>query len=192
MQSDNDAFEQKTDETLMLQVKQGNRAAFTQLVNRYKKYLINFCLGYLRDFHLAEEVSQEVFFRVYKSAGRYEVKAKFSSWLFKIAVNLCFDNLRKKRNVYSNMEEDAKVRVAVAALPSAGELLEARELEADIREAIFKLPSDQKETLLLAAYGALPYEEIAEIMNVSTDAVKMRISRAREFIKAELKKSSDL
>src|SRR5881296_2562041 len=84
------------DATLMLRVKQGDREAFTELVEKYKQPVMNVVYRTLRDATEAEDLAQHVFLQVYKSAGRYEVSAKFSTWLFTIARNLCLNEIRRR------------------------------------------------------------------------------------------------
>src|SRR6266576_2705596 len=88
--------EQDPDAALMLLVKQGDTAAFEQLVDKYKQPVMNVVYRMLRDATEAEDVAQNVFVQVYKSAGRYEVSSKFSTWLFTIARNLCLNELRRR------------------------------------------------------------------------------------------------
>ena len=88
--------EQDPDAALMLRVKQGDTAAFEQLVDKYKQPVMNVVYRMLRDATEAEDVAQNVFVQVYKSASRYEVSSKFSTWLFTIARNLCLNELRRR------------------------------------------------------------------------------------------------
>src|SRR5258705_11507503 len=88
--------EQDPDAALMLLVKQGDTAAFEQLVDKYKQPVMNVVYRMLRDATEAEDVAQNVFVQVYKSASRYEVSSKFSTWLFTIARNLCLNELRRR------------------------------------------------------------------------------------------------
>ena len=84
------------DAALMLRVKQGDAAAFTELVEKYKQPVINLIYRTLRDATEAEDLAQNVFVQVYKSADRYRVAAKFSTWLFTIARNLCLNEIRRR------------------------------------------------------------------------------------------------
>src|SRR6476661_5199989 len=84
------------DAALMLRVKQGDTAAFAELVDKYKRPVMNLVYRMIRDLSEAEDIAQNVFVQVYKSAGRYEVASKFSTWLFTIARNLCLNELRRR------------------------------------------------------------------------------------------------
>ena len=94
------------DATLMLRVKRGDRAAFTELVEKYKQPVMNFIFRTLRDETEAEDLAQNVFLQVYKSRDRYERTAKFSTWLFTIARNLCLNEIRRRsRHPAESLEE---------------------------------------------------------------------------------------
>src|SRR2546421_12674677 len=88
--------EQDPDAALMLRVKQGDTAAFAQLVDKYKQPVMNVVYRMLRDATEAEDIAQNVFVQVYKSASRYQVSSKFTTWLFTIARNLCLNELRRR------------------------------------------------------------------------------------------------
>src|ERR1700722_19231055 len=94
------------DAALMLRVKRGDRAAFTELVEKYKQPVMNFVYRSLRDEAEAEDLAQDVFLQVYKSRSRYKQTAKFSTWLFTIARNLCLNELRRRsRHPAESLEE---------------------------------------------------------------------------------------
>src|SRR5881397_2466836 len=90
------SVEQDADTALMLRVKQGDSGAFTELVDKYKQPVMNVVYRMLRDATEAEDLAQNVFVQVYKSAHRYQVSAKFSTWLFTIARNLCLNEIRRR------------------------------------------------------------------------------------------------
>lgn len=183
------------DAVLMLRVKRGDRDAFAALVEKYKQPLFNFIFRTLRDETEAEDVTQNVFLQVYKSRARYERTAKFSTWLFTIARNLCLNEIRRRsRHPADSLEEphsehedqpqrqyeDRKV-----FLPAENVL--HGELARKIEEALAELPENQRTAILLCRQDELSYEEIAEVLGCSLSATKSLIHRGRETLKEKLK-----
>ena len=183
------------DAALMLRVKQGDATAFSQLVDKYKQPVMNFAYRTLRDLTEAEDLAQNVFVQVYKSARRYEPSAKFSTWLFTIARNLCLNEIRRRaRHPAESLDQTHaetddqplhQVEDRRVVLPSE-ELLHG-ELDQKITDALAELPENQRTALLLCRQEALSYEEIAEVLGCSLSATKSLIHRGRETLKSKLK-----
>jgi RNA polymerase sigma-70 factor (ECF subfamily) len=183
------------DAALMLRVKRGDRAAFSALVDKYKQPVMNFVFRSLRDETEAEDLAQNVFLQVYKSRARYERTAKFSTWLFTIARNLCLNEIRRRtRHPAESLEEsqteneDAALRQyedKKVALPT--EYVLQGELAAKIEEAMAALPENQRTAILLCRQDELSYEEIAQVLGCSLSATKSLIHRGRETLKEKLK-----
>lgn len=187
------------DAALMLRVRRGDRNAFEALVEKYKQPVMNLVYRTLRDATEAEDLAQHVFLQVFKSAHRYEVTAKFSTWIFTIARNLCLNEIRRRsRHPADSMdaggfgggqgEEDHAARqiedVTVFSPPDA---LLQRELEQKIDQAINNLPENQRTALLLCRQEEFSYEDIAKVLRCSVSATKSLIHRARETLKEQLK-----
>ncbi len=182
------------DSALMLRVKQGDRAAFEALVEKYKQPVMNVIYRTLRDATEAEDLAQHVFLQVYKSAHRYEVSTKFSTWIFTIARNLCLNEIRRRSRHpadsldQTSPDDDQPIRQVedrkTFAPPDA--LLHG-ELEEKIGEALADLPEKQRTALLLCREDELSYEEIADVLGCSLSATKSLIHRARETLKQALK-----
>ena len=183
------------DAVLMLRVKRGDRAAFAELVGKYRQSLFNFIFRTLRDETETEDVAQNTFLQVYKSRARYRRTAKFSTWLFTIARNLCLNEIRRRsRHPAESLEEthtehddqpqrqyeDKKVFLPTENVLH-GEL--ARKIEA----ALDELPENQRTAILLCRQDEVSYEEIAEILDCSLSATKSLIHRGRETLKEKLK-----
>ncbi len=172
------------DAELMLKVKQGQTSCFNAIIDKYQKPIINFAYSLLRDRFEAEDTAQEVFLRVYAKAKAYRPKAKFSTYIFKVARNLCFNKLRRKKShTLVPLEEG---RLAAPDKTSPSRILEKKELHSLIEEALAKLPARQRSAVILSKYEGLPYKEIAKIMGCSIRAVKMLIHRAKEALREEL------
>ncbi len=169
-----------SDEELMSKVKVGEVEAFEILLARYRKPLFSFIFRMLGDFHKAQDIFQETFFRVFRYAYRYDESQKFSSWLYRIAHNLCIGEMRKRKRSETIFEEkDAKELVEHPDEMTPNKELENKEMEQIIEKAILKLTESQREVLILREYQKLSYEEIAQITSMSIPAVKSCLHRAR-------------
>lgn len=183
------------DAALMLRVKQGDTAAFTQLVEKYKQPVINLIYRTLRDATEAEDLAQNVFVQVYKSADRYRTSARFSTWLFTIARNLCLNEIRRRSRhpaesldaPHPNQDEQPLHQVEDRRTFVPPDVLLQGELESKIEEALASLPETQRTAVLLCRQEELSYEEIAEVLGCSVSATKSLIHRGREALKHRLK-----
>jgi RNA polymerase sigma-70 factor (ECF subfamily) len=183
------------DAALMLRVKQGDTVAFAQLVDKYKQPVINLAFRTLHDLTEAEDLAQNVFVQVYKSARRYEASAKFSTWLFTITRNLCLNEIRRRSRhptesldqTHTESTEQPLHQVEDKGAPSPPQQLLQRELEEKILEVLAELPENQRTALLLCRQEDLSYEEIAEVLGCSLSATKSLIHRGRETLKLKLK-----
>jgi RNA polymerase sigma-70 factor (ECF subfamily) len=183
------------DAVLMLRVRGGDRAAFETLVEKYKQPVVNLVARTINDLTEAEDIAQHVFVQVFKSAHRYEVTAKFSTWLFTIARNLSLNEIRRRsRHPASSLDEtyadddDHPIRQApdTRTVGPTEKMLQG-ELEAKVEEAIADLPEKQRTALLMCRHEEFSYEEIAQIVGCSLSATKSLIHRARETLKERLK-----
>jgi len=185
-----------SDEVLMEQLAQGSHEAFDKLLSRYEAAVITFCYAFMRNREAAEDLAQETFMRVFRNARRYQPVAKFTTWLYRIAANLCINELKKGKLRHSlSLDEAAgpdpdgtKIIERIAADDKSplndAEYHEAQSL---IGKAIDHLPDDQRTTLIMVEYHHMQYQEIAEVLEVSVSAIKMRVKRARETLRETLK-----
>jgi RNA polymerase sigma-70 factor, ECF subfamily len=183
------------DADLMLRVKQGDTAAFTQLVEKYKQPVMNVIYRTLRDATEAEDLAQNVFVQVYKSADRYRVSAKFSTWLFTIARNLCLNEIRRRSRhpadsldaPHPEHDDQPLQQFEDKKTFAPPEKLLHGELEQKIEQALTDLPENQRTAILLCRQEELSYEEIAQVLGCSLSATKSLIHRGRETLKEKLK-----
>jgi len=179
---------------LVLKFKNGDKSAFRELVEKYQGSVINTCFRFLRNKEEAEEVAQEVFLKVYLSARSYQPKAKFSTWLFKIVVNLCLNKLRDKKksslrkiddSFYHNqiqMEND----FPAPAESQPDKSYEREELKKIIKEAIDSLPENQRAAIILNKYEGFSYQDMAKMLDCSVSAIEARLFRAKENLRKKL------
>jgi RNA polymerase sigma-70 factor (ECF subfamily) len=184
------------DAVLMLRVKRGDRAAFAELVEKYKQPVLNFIFRTLRDETEAEDLAQNVFLQVYKSRSRYRRTAKFSTWLFTIARNLCLNELRRRsrhpaesiEETHTDNEDQPQRQYEDKSQMAPPDKLLHGELAQKIEEALAELPENQRSAILLCRQDELSYEEIAGVLDCSLSATKSLIHRGRETLKEKLKR----
>lgn len=186
----------QTDEELMIELANGSHHAFEELLNRYESAVITFCYAFLRNREASEDIAQETFMRVFRNAKRYQPVAKFTTWLYKIAANLCINEIKKgKLRSTLSLDEPAGpdpegsriVERIATGEPSPLTQLERSEAQSLIGKAIEHLPPDQRSTLIMVEYHQMQYQDIAEVLDVSVSAIKMRVKRARETLRETLK-----
>lgn len=183
------------DAALMLRVKQGDSAAFTELVEKYKQPVMNLVFRTVHDATEAEDLAQNVFVQVFKSAPRYKSTAKFSTWLFTIARNLCLNEIRRRTRhpaesldtPHPEQEDQPLHQFEDKKTTSPPESMLQGELKQKIEEALADLPENQRSAVLLCRQEDLSYEEIAEILGCSVSATKSLIHRGRESLRERLK-----
>ena len=184
------------DVRLMMQVRQGNANAFEQLVEKHQTRLVMVLEHLVGDRSLAEDLAQDVFLRVYKARKRYSPTAKFSTWLYTITHNVASNAIRKStRRKEVNLTASPSGSIPVRPLDSLAKdksslmptrLAGQREMESVVEQAIQSLNPRQRMALLLSKYEGLSYNEIAESMELTPQAVKSLLSRARTNLKDAL------
>jgi RNA polymerase sigma-70 factor, ECF subfamily len=185
-----------SDTRLMEELRAGNDGALSQLIQRWQKPLSSFVFRYLQNSADTSEVVQETFVRVYQSRQRYRPAARFSTWLFTIAANLCRNRARwRKRHPSIPLEfedperEGAKSLLEMAADEGAEtphQSVEEQERAAAVREAVGELPHDLRTALLLFQFEHMSHQEIAAVAGCSPKAVETRLYRARQHLKKRL------
>jgi RNA polymerase sigma-70 factor (ECF subfamily) len=180
------------DVRLMRLVARGDTSAFEELVERHQALVAGTAARMLGSNSDVEDIAQQVFIRVWKSARRYVPRAKFTTWLLKITRNLVFNELRRaKRRAQVPLQaepdlEEIPLKDETNPAPDAS-LLED-ELQRAIEEAIMQLPESQRMALVLRRYEQLSYEQIAEVLDLSVPAVKSVLFRARTELRSRLSK----
>jgi RNA polymerase sigma-70 factor, ECF subfamily len=185
---------QDEDVQLMLRFQKGEAWAFDELVKRNTPKIHSLVFRFLGDPAQVEDLTQEVFLRVYRTAARYVPTAKFTTWLYRIAANLSFNVLRSRGKVHTvqlevgtGEEGDGYHRdVPDTITDGPNERLDAQELRQKVSEAIAQLPENQRMAIILNKYEHKSYEEIALVLKCTTMAVKSLLSRARANLHGSL------
>ena len=185
--SDDDA----EDIQLMRLVAGGDTGAFETLVERHQALVAGTVARMLGSNSDVEDIAQQVFIRVWKSAGRYVARAKFTTWLLKITRNLVFNEMRRAKrhpHVPVQIESEAEeLPLKDEATPTPAATLLEEELQQKIESAITQLPDTQRMALVLRRYEELSYEEIADVLELSVPAVKSLLFRARTELRERLR-----
>ena len=176
--------EMDEDTKAMLRLKNGDRVAFDELYSRFRIRIYNYVFRYLGTTDTSEDVTQEVFVRMYTSAKSYEPTARFSTWLFTIATNLAINEHHKRRHV-----ELIETDTLPDSTPSTEDRVMVGDWEQNLLKIIGQLPENQRIALLLRSYEGMDYQEIAAVLQVGEKAVKSLLSRARERLLHEHKDS---
>lgn len=182
-----------SDAALMERVKQGDQQAFRTIVESHQSAIFNLCMQYLNDRQDAEEIAQDVFLKLYKAADSYEPRAKLSTFLYRIAVNLSLNRIRDRRRKRLVSLDILTRRPDISAGESPDQpdkQMEQEESAAIVRKAIDALPANQRTAVLLNRYHGMSYEEIAAVMKCSVSAVESRLFRAKQNLKKELRSMS--
>jgi RNA polymerase sigma-70 factor, ECF subfamily len=176
-----DKFKVATDHQLMQAVAGGDLDAFNEIVLRYQSLAWNTAYRFLGDAMEAEDVAQESFLNILKTAPRYRPTATFRTFIYRILANLCIDRTRKKHPVYTdNLSE-----VSDLSSSPMKDLIE-KERQYQIRKALDSLPPKQKAAMILRHYDGLSYAEIAQILGVTPKAVERLIVHGRTSLQASL------
>lgn len=187
--------ENLTDAELMLRVKDGDDSAFEYLAEKYRRPMLGFMYRVTRNTHLAEELAQEVFLRVYRARATYNAEAKFSTWLYRIASNLSVNYIRdtkyeRPENTVRLDEPDdetgATFDLADKRMNAEQQLLR-RERLAAIKRHVQALPERQRNAVFMHKYQGMDYKQIAEVLNISESATKSLLFRAYETLRERLK-----
>jgi RNA polymerase sigma-70 factor, ECF subfamily len=161
-----------TDVQLMLEFQKGDKVSFEKLMDKHYKRVMNLVYRFLGDKEIAEDLTQDVFIKVYKNAHLYKPKARFQTWLYRIVKNTCLNELRRRKRSAASLDETFEVKgnshkQEPADLDSLNpsESINQRETAAIVKEAIASLPENQRMAVTLRRYEQLSYEDIAKILH---------------------------
>ena len=170
----------------MARIREGDMDAFRVLVETHQARVIGTISKMLGSDAESEDLAQQVFIRVWKSAPRYRPTAKFTTWLFRITRNLVFNEPRRRRHFADQTEEISEATERAEKEPD--QVLLEEELQLAIQDAINRLPESQRMAIILRRYEEMPYEEIAKVMGTTVPAVKSILFRARAELRQRLAK----
>lgn len=176
------------DLALIEAIGKGDHCAFEKLIERYQNPVLNFITRHLGDRYMAEDLTQEVFLRVYRAAPRFRPKAKVVSWIFKIAYNLSINEIRRRSRL-ARRAVDMQLATEEVGNETSAECVARYEVEEEIAVALKSLPENQRAALLLKVNEGLSYTEISEALEVSVASVESLLFRARKNLKKLLRET---
>jgi RNA polymerase sigma-70 factor (ECF subfamily) len=180
----------RSDEELVEACQAGEASAFDVLVGRWEDRIRGAAFRFLGSDEEARDVAQETFLKAYRALSRFKREARFSSWLYQIATNLCRDRLRRRRTratvSLEALEETGPVMVETR--PGVQERLLERDLAQAVRRAIQALPEEQREVVILKEYQELTFLEIAQALDVPVSTVKTRLYRGLDQLRLRLER----
>ncbi len=172
-----------SDEELMQGVAQGSAQAFEALYGRYRGRLYSFLLRYVQDEALAQDLYQEAFLRLLRAAPRWRPRARLSTWLYRVALNLCIDASRGRRE---ELLPEGAAEAIVDARPGPQEALQSGEALVHLKAQVAQLPPEQRAVLLLRLYEGLGEREVAEVVGCPVGTVKSRLHHALRRLRVQL------
>jgi len=189
----------RSDEELIARVAGGDRVAFDQLVRRYYRKIYATCFRLLNNREEAEDAVQDVFLKIYRNASSFKQEKRFSTWVYRVAVNHCLNRLRwKKKRRWLSLDGFVRKNNEVENDARLGDFVEEKDvLQPDeqllrqerawaVRKAIAALPEQQRVAVILHRYEGLSYKEIAEVMGTSVSSVEARLHRAKVALAKKL------
>jgi RNA polymerase sigma-70 factor, ECF subfamily len=194
-------LEQLNDEALMEAYQQGDTRAFEQLLRKHRRPVYNFLQRQVGNEAMAEDLMQEVFLRIIKGAPAYKRQAKFTTWLYTIARNLCVDHTRRAKHRRaasldqpvgrSEKGQGTLGEMVADASPGVDRRVIGQELQGRLQQAIESLGEEQREVFLMREYLNLPFKEIAEIVGCPENTVKSRMRYALDRLRQQLEEYRD-
>ncbi len=183
------------DVAVMQRVKKGEANAFRELFTKHADAVVNFAYRFVNNRHRAEELAQDAFLQIYRARDRYEPKARFTTYLYRVATNLCLNELRRfdyqgrteplEGAPRADGEEGIR-QIRDEEIPDAEDRLAGVETGTRIQRVLDRLPPNQKSALLLSRVQGLSYQEVAECLEITESAVKSLVFRATQTLRGEL------
>ena len=180
------------DASLLEQIKLNDQNAFSEMVAKFQKLVINTCYGFLHNMDDAQDIAQEVFIEVYRSIHKFRQESKISTWLYRISVNKSLNFIRdnKKNSWFQSLdlffEKENSTKSNFLVFENPQEMMEKEESSKAIYQSIDELPQNQKVAFTLYKFEDLSYKEIAEVMEISLSSVESLIFRAKKGLQNKL------
>lgn len=169
---------------MMKRLASGDMAALGEIVNRHQDKVLAFAYRFCNDWTKSEDIAQETFLRVYKAAGSYTPQAKFTTWLYRIVVNLCFDEQRRQSKAPASIEQVGSAIIN----GSKNDYAERKETIEIVKNAVNELPERQRLAVILHRYENLSHDQICEVTDWTKSAVESLLVRAYANLREKLGK----
>jgi len=175
------------DQIIINQIIEGDTNAFTILVDHYKDLVFTLAIRMLKNREEAEEVSQDTFIKVYRSLDKFKGDSKFSTWIYKVAYNSCLDQIKKNKKYQRNVEINEFTQHQIKTIDSAFDALVDEERRQLIQDCLHLLPSEDSFLLTLYYFEEQSFDEIANVVGLTANNVKVKLFRSRKKLAAILK-----
>jgi RNA polymerase sigma-70 factor (ECF subfamily) len=179
----------RDDKALVREAQRGDQEAFATLVTRHQRYVYNLAYRLLRDVDEAADLTQEAFFRAWRGLSSFRGNAKFTTWLYRIVTNLCYNRLPGLQRQIAEVDADSAHTLAQPADQTPPVAVEQREERAWLHRQIAALPNKYQLVITLFYLQELSYQEIAQVLNVPLGTVKTHLYRARAQLKQQIQRS---
>jgi RNA polymerase sigma-70 factor (ECF subfamily) len=183
------------DSSLIARCQEGDSLAFEELVRKYQQSVTNLAYHYIGHKDDVEDVAQKIFVKIFFSLPKFDIKRPFFPWLYRIAINQCYDELRqiRRRRTYTfselNLEDSNSIEKLIGQTePSVRSDEERAELQALLSKILGQLPDQQRKVIIMRDIEAIPYVEIAGILKCTEQAARLKVFRARNRLKKILEK----
>ncbi|KNF07499.1 RNA polymerase factor sigma-70 RpoD [Gottschalkia purinilytica] len=184
------------EEQIIKEIQNGNYSEFSQIVDLYKNKVFGMAYKFTNDYDEAQDLSQEVFLKIYKQIKNFRFESKLSTWIYRICMNTCIDWKRKKEKIksinFSNMtseeNKDQQIEIKDESLLPEDKIV-ANEKSQEIHNLIYSLPDKYKTVITMYHFNEMSYEDIAEVLNVPQRTIETRLYRARRILKEKLSKT---
>ena len=179
------------DQIYIDKILQGDTNAFSVLVDRYKDLVFTLALRMMKHREEAEEVAQDTFIKVFGSLNKFKGDSKFSTWIYRVAYNTCLDRLKKNKRTQNTVTIDEYTEHQVKTIDNAFERLASEERRLAVQHCVEQLPSEDNFLMTLFYFEELSLEEIAKVVNLKPNNVKVKLHRARKKLAIILKEKLD-
>jgi RNA polymerase sigma-70 factor (ECF subfamily) len=173
----------------MRQVAIGDRAAFALLFDKHHARVLRFCQRMVGDRHRAEELTQEVFIKLFRTAARYQPTARFQTFLFRVATNTCLNEMRRPGHVAGPSSDDLTAE-PVSDAETPDQVVEAKDVERALRQALNAMSQRESAAFTMCRFEGMSYRDIAEALDATESAVKSLIHRASMHVLHQLEAST--
>jgi len=182
------------DKALVRRAQRGDREAFARLVARHQRYVYNLAYRLLRNTHEAEDLAQEVFLRTWRGLDSFRGEAKFTTWLYRIVTNLCYNRLPRLRRqlLEADVDDANSSAMTLSSNEDPPAAAEAAEQRAFLHRQIAVLPAKYQAVITLFYLQELSYQEIAQVLDLPLGTVKTHLFRARERLKRQMQASGEM
>ncbi|MGF7060757.1 RNA polymerase sigma factor [Brassicibacter mesophilus] len=186
------------EDQIVSELKNGNKAIFPYIVDLFKNRVFGMTYKFTNDYDESQDLSQEIFLKIYKEIGKFRFESKLSTWIYRISLNACLDWKRKNSKIIninissisSESKNDSSFEIRDNS-PLPEDMIISNENQREVHELVYKLPDNYKSVIIMYHFNNMSYQEIAFALDIPERTVETRLYRARRMLKEEVIKLSD-